>query len=51
MRGWFSKRIRFQSAPHSMTCPRCGVLMDWSTWQGPLGGWKCPKCGLQIDNK
>ena len=34
-----------------MMCPRCNVEMDWSRWQGPLGGWKCPDCGLQIDKK
>ena len=51
MRLFYRKRIYFRSEPHSMTCPKCGERMDWSTWQGPLGGWKCPKCGLQIDSK
>lgn len=51
MRRMFSKRICFKSEPHSMLCPRCNVLMDWSSWQGPLGGWKCPSCGLKIDSK
>ena len=48
---FFSRLLRFRSEPHSMTCPRCNVSMDWSAAQGPLGGWKCPKCGLQIDYK
>lgn len=36
---------------NSMACPRCNVLMSWNLRQGPLGGWKCPKCGLSIDKK
>ncbi len=53
MRKFFSKLIHFHSEPHSMTCPRCkgNVGMTWSGSQGPIGGWKCPKCGLQIDYK
>ena len=27
------------------------VDMDWHPGQGPLGGWRCPKCGLKIDYK
>ena len=34
-----------------MTCPRCGTEMEFNRYQGPLGGYKCPKCGLQIDKK
>ena len=34
-----------------MNCPKCGAEMEWSRWQGPMGGWKCPECGLQIDKK
>lgn len=37
--------------PYPMDCPRCKVEMDWSSYQGPMGGWKCPECGLQIDKK
>lgn len=51
MKGYFSKKIRFRSEPHGMSCPRCYVSMDWSSWQGPMGGWECPCCGLKIDYK
>lgn len=51
MRKFFSKLIRFRSEPHSMSCPKCGALMSWYPGQGPLGGWRCPKDGLQIDYK
>lgn len=51
MRKLFSKIIHFRSEPHSMSCPRCNVLMDWSSYQGPMGGWECPRCGLKIDYK
>ncbi len=44
-------RARFRSEPHPMQCPRCDVPMAWNSFQGPLGGWKCPECGLQIDFK
>lgn len=45
------KHIRFRSEPHSMRCPKCSTYMDWNSWQGPMGGWKCPDCGLEIDYK
>lgn len=51
MRKLFSKLIHFRVEPHSMSCPRCNVGMTWSAYQGPSGGWKCPKCRLQIDYK
>ena len=51
MRSMFSKKIHFRSEPYSKSCPRCNVLMGWSSWQGRLGGWECPKCGLKIDYK
>lgn len=52
LRRFFSKLIRFRSEPHSMQCPKCnGVYMEWNPYQGPMGGWKCPECGLQIDYK
>ena len=44
-------RGRFRSEPYYYTCPRCNVYMTWNQWQGPMGGWCCPDCGLQIDYK
>lgn len=51
MRKILKKMIYFGSEPHSMSCPRCSVWMDWNAWQGVRGGWVCPDCGLQIDYK
>lgn len=44
-------RGRFRSEPYYYKCPRCYVYMTWNQWQGPMGGWNCPECGLQIDYK
>lgn len=40
-----------RAEPYKMTCPKCGTTMDWNPYQGPMGGWKCPNDGLQIDKK
>lgn len=34
-----------------MVCPRCNVEMKFNRYQGPLGGYECPSCGLKIDKK
>ncbi len=44
-------RARFRNEPYNYTCPRCGIYMTWSARQGRLGGWRCSRCGLQIDYK
>lgn len=44
-------RARFRSEPYSYKCPKCGSYMNWNPYQGPMGGWKCPEDGLQIDYK
>ena len=40
-----------KAEPYPYRCPKCNSLMIWNEWQGPFGGWKCPKDGLQIDHK
>lgn len=51
MRRFFIRKINFRNEPHSMTCPKCSASMNWNSYQGPMGGWTCPSCGLKIDYK